>query len=255
MPRLIKIITLLIIVFFALYTTPHSYKAQASTIDNLKAWMMPNQLAGGIWYKPDNGNVINGHVKDSFANFTLWPNALSDLRKVDGGFGLFAAEYGWTSSAFFKELKDHDIPVSVEMPGFTQCPDGTSIANAELNGNSFAIPGGDFFNTFGFVKNTQYPGRNSPYNGGWLVTSDGKFVMPDELVFDERLPGNLGPRIDFQKLATATGTIDQRIKTATTVPGCTNIPYASMDYSATLTYLMNDYVKYVNVFKTDCCST
>lgn len=206
---------------------------------DIKFWMQPNQLASELWYRP-GGSSINGHLMDSFNNFSLWSQTESLLQNNSGGFGIYAAELGYVNSSFLQSLKDAKIPVSVEMPGNTQCIDGTDIANAELYGTP--IPNRT---NFDFFKNTftiETSGRTDPHNKGWLVDKDGSNIIPDEIVLDERIPGLL-PSIDPAVLAKAGGTWEQRKKTATKAT-------CPIHGSATnIQGFEDDYVKYSNVFK------
>ena len=89
----------------------------------------PNQLAASVWYRPGNPKrVVNGHLDESFGRKELWSVLMQNLKRSRGSFGIAAAEIGHLkdSAGLLTLLKAEGIPVSVEVPAFTQPLDGTS---------------------------------------------------------------------------------------------------------------------------------
>ncbi|MDR3308717.1 MAG: hypothetical protein LBS80_02055, partial [Tannerella sp.] len=156
-----------------------------------------NQCGGNVWYKPD-GTIVNGHIDESFGNRDLWPELIENLKRTGGSFSLYAAEIGYMSSenGFLSIVKSEGIPVSVEMPGFTACIPGALLGESELNGKT--VDGKNLFSTrYGI---THSDNRIDPDEKGWFVTKDGQPFIPDEILFDERIP-NLLPQFDADILA------------------------------------------------------
>jgi hypothetical protein len=206
---------------------------------------VPNQLAGNAWYKPGTPpQVINGHLDDSFGRKELWPQLRANLRRTHGSFSLFAAEIGHLSSTkgLLPLLKAEHIPVSVEMPGFTQCLDGTLIGKAEIEGEAVNGTNNLFATVFGIMKPVD---RTDPNGKGWFVTRDNKAFVPDEILFDERIP-NLLPEFDPEVLARTQGTWEQRKQAARKENGCA---VSRQPYRQLLGALMQDYVKFLRVAK------
>jgi hypothetical protein len=206
---------------------------------------VPNQLAANSWYKPGKPpRLINGHLDSSFGRKELWPQLRQNLRRTHGTFSLFAAEIGHlsTKTGLLPLLKAEHIPVSVEMPSFTQCLDGTLLGEAEIEGKPVNGTNNLFETVFGMVNPT---GRTDPNGKGWFVTRDGKAFVPDEILFDERIP-NLLPEFDPEVLAKATGTWEQRKSAARKANGCV---VSALPYPRLLATLMQDYVKFLRVAK------
>ena len=203
----------------------------------------PNQLAGNLWYKPGiPPRLINGHLDGSFGRKELWPNLLKNLKQTHGSFSITAAEIGYltTDAGLLPLLKLEGIPISVETPGFTQGIDGTLLGNLEINGAT--VGGANPFASIFCISNVV--GRTDPAGVGWFVTRDGKSFIPDELVFDERIP-NLLPEFDENLLAHTRGSWEQRKQAARKA----GYLMASQPYSQRMATLMQDYVKYLNVAK------
>lgn len=201
----------------------------------------PNQLAANVWYRPD-GAWINGHLDESFGCKDAWPELRRHLKRAGGSFSIFAAEIGYLRSdtGLLALLRRERIPVSVELPGFTQTLSGTELARFELYGDS--IRGMNFFEQIFRIADS-LP-RCEPLGNGWFVTRDGQPFVPDEILFDERLP-NLLPVIDPMVLATAPGGWQQRLEAARSpLPGYAP---ASGDYDQLLERLYTDYVDFLRV--------
>ena len=204
----------------------------------------PNQLAANAWYRPGMPpELINGHLDASFGDASRWPKLLQVLRKTKGSFSVFAAEIGYlqTRSGLLPLLRANHIPISVETPGFTQAGDGESLGRMEILGEPL---GGQ--NAFKTIFQIGSPvDRPNPDGKGWFVTADGQPFIPDELLFDERIP-NLLPTFDPELLAHTVGTWDQR-KDAARSGG--KYPTTS-GYRARMRTLMQDYVRYLKVAQT-----
>lgn len=217
--------------------------ATASPSDPALLSFVPNQCAGNVWYRPGSPpSLINGHLDSSFGNREQWPNLIRNLKKANGSFSLFAAEIGCMSSktGVIPLLRAERVPISVELPGFTQAIDGDILAGAELDGK--AVGQKNIFADIFTIKNVE--DRTDPYGHGWFVTRDGKPFVPDEILFDERIP-NLLPVIDPNVLAGTPGDWAKR-KAASSSAN----PYvAGKPYKALLVDLMNDYVKFLKVAK------
>ena len=205
---------------------------------------LPNQLAAAAWYRPgDPPRLINGHLDSSFGQREVWPRLRENLKQAHGTFAINAAEIGHMSSTagLLPLLKAEMIPVSVEVPGFTQCIDGAVLARAEVLG----IVAGDN-NPFAAIFHVSgAKDRTEPRGAGWFVTRDGKPLVPDELLFDERMP-NLLPEFDPKVLAGARGDWEERKQTARRANGCAA---SRPPYEQALRGLMQDYVKYLDVAK------
>lgn len=206
---------------------------------------VPNQLAGNAWYRPGNPpQLINGHLDDSFGRRELWPQLIRNLKRMHGSFSVFAAEIGHLSSTrgLLPLLKAEHIPIAVEMPGFTQCLDGTLLGEAEIEGKP--VHGTD--NIFETIFRISHPtDRTDPNGKGWFVTADGKPFVPDEILFDERIP-NLLPEFDPEILARTQGSWEQRKQAARKPNGCAISP---LPYPELLSTLMQDYVRFLQVAK------
>ena len=202
-----------------------------------------NQCRGNVWYKP-GGTIINGHIDESFGDRTLWSQLMNHLKRTGGSFSVYAAEIGYMSSTngLLSILKEEGIPLSVEMPGFTQCIPGTLLGEAEINGKP--VNGVNIFSTIFRITNSE--NRTDPDAQGWFVTKDRMPVIPNEILFDERQP-NLLPEFDAPLLATTQGTWEERKAAAKKNNG-----YAvSMgDYNTLLATLRQDYVDFLKVAKT-----
>ncbi len=205
---------------------------------------VPNQLAANTWYRPGTPpSLINGHLDESFGHSNLWPVLLRNLQTNRGSFSIFAAEIGYLSSksGLLPLLRSKHIPISVEMPGFTQGIDGSLLANAEISG--MKVNGDNIFaSIFGIKSPTD---RTNPDGVGWFVTRDGSRFIPDEIIFDERIP-NLLPELDPDKLVAATGAWEMR-KDAARKPN--GYAHTSMPYRQLMANLMQDYVKFLTVAK------
>jgi hypothetical protein len=203
---------------------------------------VPNQCAGNVWYKP-GGTIINGHVDESFGDSALWTQLIENLKKTGGSFSIFAAEIGYMSSTSgaLPILKKECIPLSVELPGFTQCISGTLLGEAELNGKP--VNGTNLFSSIFRITNPV--DRADPDTKGWFVTKDCVPIIPDEILFDERQP-NLLPEFDALLLASTKGTWEERKAMAKKHNGCA----VSMgDYNQLLATLRQDYVDFLTVAK------
>jgi len=202
----------------------------------------PNQLAANAWYRPGSpGRVINGHLDESFGRRERWPGLLRNLARLKGRFGIGAAEIGHLRDrgGLLELLRSEGIAVSVEVPAFTQPHDGAWLARAELRGEP--VDGMDIFSRIFQLERSK--DRNPPQGTGWFVTRDGTPFVPDELVFDERIP-NLLPEFDAAILARTPGSWDQR-KQAARKPSA----YAAtrQPFDRLLRETMQDYVEYLRV--------
>jgi len=95
----------------------------------------PNQLAASAWYRPgDPKRAVNRHLDESFGQRELWPVLMQNLKRNRGSFGIAAAEIGHLKdcAGLLTLLKAEGIPVSVEVPAFTQPLDGAQFARAEI---------------------------------------------------------------------------------------------------------------------------
>ena len=203
---------------------------------------VPNQLLANSWYRP-GGSYINGHLDESFGNKELWPELMTNLKESGGAFSIFAAEVGHlsTKTGILPLLKAEGIPISVEMPGFTQCIDGPDLGNAELNGK--AVNGQNIFSTvFGITNPSD---RTDPDGKGWFVTKDRQDFIPDEILFDERQP-NLCPEFDENTLINTQGTWEVRKKAARRT-NCNLV--ASLEFDDLLASLRQDYIDFLRIAK------
>ncbi|QGM46600.1 hypothetical protein [Methylocystis heyeri] len=160
-----------------------------------KLTFAPNQLAANKWYRP-LGELINGHIEESFAVESLWPRLESLLIAEHGAFGLNAAEIGHMSSQTLARFRSKGLAISVETPAFTQCLSGRQLGELEFFGRS--PPGPDLFRSI-FKLSPETDKRFDPKDKGWFYTRDGLSFTPDEIVLDERIP-NLLPRFDLDEL-------------------------------------------------------
>ncbi|MCC8018715.1 MAG: hypothetical protein LIO85_02935 [Rikenellaceae bacterium] len=204
----------------------------------------PNQLAANVWYQPE-GRLINGHVDESFGNAGLWPELISRLKETDGYFSVFAAEIGYmsTETGVIPLLKNEGLRLSVELPGFTQCLYGTDLGEAELNGKAVGGTDNIFQRIFQISNPTDRP---DPDGKGWFYSSDREDVVPDQILFDERMP-NLCPEFDAEKLAYTEGTWQERKNAARRNNFCF---YFGMEFNELLDRLRQDYVDFLRVAKT-----
>jgi hypothetical protein len=203
---------------------------------------VPNQLAGSLWYRPGNRKqVINGHLDESFGRKELWPVLMRNLKNHCGSFGISAAEIGHLkdSGGLLMLLRSEGIPVSVEVPAFTQPFDGGQLARAEIHGE--AVNGANLFSSIFCLCDPK--DRPNPFGAGWFVTCDGTPFIPDELVFDERIP-NLLPEFDAAVLARTPGSWEQRKQAARKLSPFTS---ARQPFDRLLASLMQDYVSYLQV--------
>lgn len=202
----------------------------------------PNQLAGSPWYRPgDPDRPINGHLDESFGQRERWPILLGNLKTHRGAFGIPAAEIGHleNSAGLLPLLRSEGIPLSVELPAFTQPHEGSSLARAEILGE--AVDGVNIFSSI--FRIDAPPDRPNPDGSGWFVTRDGTPFIPDEIVFDERIP-NLLPEFDAALLAQTPGSWEQRKQAARKLH-----PFMAsrQPYDRLLESLMQDYVRYLDV--------
>ncbi|MBI5835081.1 MAG: hypothetical protein HZB16_22480, partial [Armatimonadetes bacterium] len=207
---------------------------------------MPNQLAANAWYRPGTPPaLINGHLDESFGRAELWPKLRANLKRLGGSFSCGAAEVGWLSTreGLLPLLRAEGIPLAVELPAFTQGIDGAELAEAELNGAR--LRSGE--SLFAKVFLLDHPaGRSDPDGRGWFVTRDGQPLVPDEILFDERIP-NLLPTFDPVRLVAAEGTWAERKAAARRPNGY--LP-ADMPFEQRLAALMDDYLRYLRVART-----
>jgi len=202
----------------------------------------PNQFAGSLWYRPGNPErLINGHLDESFGREELWPVLRRNLKENRGFFGMTAAEIGHLrdSAGLLTLLRSERIPVSVEVPAFTQPLDGAQLARAEIHGE--AVDGVDIFSSIFRISDPK--DRPNLSGAGWFVTRDGTPFIPDELVFDERIP-NLLPEFDAAVLARTPGNWEQRKQAARKLSPFTA---ARQPYDRLLASLIQDYVSYLQV--------
>lgn len=205
---------------------------------------VPNQCAGNSWYRPGNPpSLINGHLDESFGDKSRWANLMESMKKDGGAFSIFAAEIGHMSnnSGLIPTLREAGIPISVEMPGFTQAIPGTALGEAELNGRAYN--GNNIFASIFQIRNPT--DRPDPDGKGWFVTKDREPFIPDEILFDERQP-NLCPQFDANKLASTQGTWEERMRAAL-IPS--PHPQSTGDFATLLSIFRRDYVDFLNVAK------
>ncbi|MEI6239907.1 MAG: glycosyl hydrolase family 28-related protein [Planctomycetia bacterium] len=202
----------------------------------------PNQLAGSPWYRPgDQNRAINGHLDESFGRRERWPILLGHLKTHHGAFGITAAEISHLkdSGGLLALLRSEGIPVSLEIPAFTQPLDAVQLARAEILGEAV-----DGVNIFASIFRIDAPhDRPNPFGSGWFVTSDGTPFIPDEIMFDERIP-NLLPDFDAALLAQTQGSWEERKQAARKLH-----PFMAsrQPYNRLLESLMQDYVRYLEV--------
>lgn len=166
---------------------------------------------------------------------------LGNLKTHHGAFVIPAAEIGHLkdSAGLLALLRAAGIPVSIEIPAWTQPADGLQLARAEILGG--AVEG---VNIFASVFRIDAPrDRPDPFGTGWFVTRDGTSFVPDEIVFDERLPSLL-PEFDAAVLAQAPGTWEKRKQAARRLSPFT-LP--RQPYDRLLGSLMEDYVRSIEV--------
>lgn len=210
-------------------------------------WFGPNQLAANVWYRPAPKNsVINGHLSDSFAALTNWPNLATSITMSGGGFAAYAAELGNMAGTDLTRFRSAGLPMLVETPGMTQCLDGYALAALEFDGQSPA--GANLFcATFGICAPSATE-RRDPAGNGWFVSKEGRPYTPDVVIFDERIP-NLLPRFApwdgaGNPLLTDHSRSWADRKAAARFDSCP----AADSFNAgvdRMTGLMNDYVEYV----------
>lgn len=202
----------------------------------------PNQFAGCPWYRPgDPDRPINGHLDESFGRRDRWPVLVGHLKTMHGSFGMHAAEIGHLADAdgLLALLRAEKIPVSIELPAWTQPLDGIALANAEIHGG--AVDGANIFARVFRIEAPQ--NRPDPFATGWFVTRNGTPFVPDEIVFDERVP-NLLPEFDAAVLARTAGTWEERKQAARRLSPFTQ---ARQPFDRLLTSLLQDYVRYIEV--------
>jgi hypothetical protein len=204
----------------------------------------PNQLAANHWYRPGAlKQLINGHLDDSFGRGAGWDALARNLGNGHGSFSVMAAEIGHLSctTGLVPFLKAKGIPVSVEVPGFTQALDGAHIGKAELFGEP--VNGTNLFT--GLFGIHPAPERYDPSGAGWFVTHDAAAFVPDELLLDERVP-NLLPEFDWAMLAQTPGDWAARKNAARR-----SMPFATarQPFERLMSSLMQDYVGYLSVAK------
>lgn len=191
---------------------------------------VPNQCRANWWYRPA-GELINGHLDESFGDAGLWPQLLANLKQSGGPFSMFAPEVAHLSSGggLLAVLQSEGIPLSVELPGFTQCILGRTIAEAELYGR---WEGGD---------HVMYGGFPQTHPRGWFVTAGGTEIIPDQILFDERQP-NLCTEIDPVILARTEGSWEERLEAAKKYVRCDR---AMLPWTELLPALRQDYIDYL----------
>jgi hypothetical protein len=145
----------------------------------------PNQLAANLWYHAGvNRSLINGHVEGSFSNLGLWSHLQHTLASNHGQFGMVVAELQYVADQTLLNFKRAGLGISVEDNTFTQCQDGTTLANLTFFGQHSNLiceiwkycPG-----------NSKWPGLTTS-GFGWYRTVNGSTYAPDEITFDERMP-------------------------------------------------------------------
>lgn len=205
-----------------------------------KQVVVPNQIAANLWYRP-GGQLINGHIEDSYADSSLWPNLRTRLNANDGGLGLYAAEIGYLSSGTLMNFRKAGIPVSVEVPGMTQCLSGTTLGNLELFGPS--PTGLNYFASIFHIDGSQSD-RLDPRGHGWFANRDGNLYAPDEIIFDERMP-NLVRRFWGPDIANGDLSWNER-KARSLIDAC---PSATSfhPWLDRISGLIADYVDYIQV--------
>ena len=204
----------------------------------------PNQLAANVWYKPRK-TVINGHYRNSYSNFSLWSSLRTHLSNHQGAMILQAAEIGFMADEDLITFRQNNILIAAALPAFTQCFNGTVLANLELYGQSPSAQ-----NLFCSIFNICQPiDRQDPNRRGWFVTEDGIDYTPELLNFDERMP-NLVSYLAYEKLMNTSSNPPQWChpdrswidrKNQARVDPC---PQAGTDRIANL---MQDYVRYLSV--------
>jgi len=149
-------------------------------------WFTPNQLGANLWYKPE-GSVINGHLNNSFTNFSLWPSLSSFLTKSSGGLGIYSAELAYLSSSqLYNFQTSAGLAIQAEDPTFTQCLPSNVISDLALFGKSPS--GQDLFCSIFLLCDTLRPNST---NLGWYLSSEGNNFIPNSIVLDERMPNLL----------------------------------------------------------------
>lgn len=217
-----------------------SRSSNDSTDLSTRFWFFPNQLGAQKYYQP-RGSLINGHWKDSFANFSYWPKLSGKLAEIGGGVGLIITEMAYMTKAHIDEIRSRGLRIQVDEMQWTQCRDGFQAAHWELYGGKAGPQ---------TLADMILAGNPAPYPGiyanGFFKTIDGFDVIPDEIVLDERIP-NLVPYLDINVLANPSGTWEERKARARRDP-CP----AAANFNPGLSRiegLMYDYVEYAKVMK------
>jgi len=201
----------------------------------------PNQLAAAEWYRPQ-GAAINGHVAGSFTETDLWPRLFDFLRRTDSSLGINAAEIGHLTSDQLLAFRTAGVPISTEMPAWTQCFSGRSLGDLEFLGDP--VEGKNLFETIFHISTAT--GRFDPAGRGWFVTKDGQDYAPDEIVLDHRIPALL-PSFNAEILLAGDGGLTWEARKAKArVDPC---PQADAFHAEDdrLTGLIRDYLDYAEV--------
>jgi hypothetical protein len=171
---------------------------------------------------------------------------MSHLQLNQGGFGTHSSEIGHLSSGTLSSFRNQGLPMSVELPGMTQCLPGTVLANLEVNGISPA--GQNYFNSIFQIDGSQTD-RTNPQGNGWFVDRNGNSYTPDEVIFDERMP-NLLPNYMGNQSQLFNGALPfpERLANSATSP-CPNAAsfHPNLDL---IGGLIQDYIDYIEVMKT-----
>jgi hypothetical protein len=206
-----------------------------------RLWLVPNQLASEPWYRQGGGWAqpgapINGHIQESFGHLEYWPQLRQHLVAHGGGLGIYASEIGHLSDATIGAIRSAGVPISVEVPGWTQIQfRGEDVARAELTGARIGATN-IFASVFLIVSPTDRP---DPDGRGWFVTADGSDFEPEEIILDERVQG-ARPWFDPWALAQASGSWSRRKASARRVAS----ELYNAGWDTTLSALIEDYRSY-----------
>lgn len=178
-----------------------SVESSARQFDT-RFWFFPNQLGAQEYWRP-KGSLVNGHWRESFSQFSYWPQLSQHLSQIGGGVGIIVTEIAFMKKSELDEIRNRGMRIQIDEMMWTQCTDGVDAARLELFGGDIRGM------TLKDVIYGSKPARAGIYQQGFFKTEDGQDFAPDEIVLDERLP-NLGYIIDANELAKPHGTWEER---------------------------------------------
>lgn len=202
-------------------------------------WFFPNQLGAQEYWRP-KGSLVNGHWRESFSQFSYWPQLSQHLAQIGGGVGIIVTELAFMKKAELDEIRNRGMRIQIDEMMWTQCMDGVAAAQLELHGgraNGMSL------------KDVIYgskPARAGIYDQGFFVTEDGQDFAPDEIVLDERYP-NLGYVMDAVKISDPSGTWEER-KSRARIDRCPAANAFNSGVDRELGMIL-DYVEYSRVLR------